>query len=119
MSLSFFIPSEADSKTIDFNDSYYLLQHKRGWYITYKMLSLKKKGIFGFSEGSVFKTKNDHVPTGKQVTLLKKEAMKEILKGKGIKLDKDPTFDVLRSGFLFGIPIKVPTGNSYWEVDNV
>lgn len=118
MCLSFFIPSKEDFDSIDFNDSYYFLQHKRGWYITYKMLSLKKKGIFGFSEGSVFKTTNDHVPTGKQVTLLEKGVMKKILEDKGISLEKDPTFDVLRSGFLFGIPIKVPTGNSYSEVDN-
>jgi len=118
VSLSFFIPSKEDFNAIDFNDSYYLLQHKRGWYITYKMLSLKKKGIFGFSEGSVFKTKNDHVPTGKQVKLLEKEAMEDILKKKGISLDKDPAFDVLRSGFWYGIPIRVPGGNSYAEVDN-
>jgi CRISPR-associated protein Csm4 len=113
MSLSFFIPSKEDFDAIDFNDSYYFLQHKRGWYITYKMLSLKKKGIFGFSEGSVFKTKNGHIPTGKEVILLEKEAMKEILERKGIELDKDSTFDVLRSGFWFGIPTRVPTGNSY------
>ncbi len=118
VSLSFFIPSEEDFKAIDFSDSYYLLQHKRGWYITYKMLSLKKKGIFGFSEGSVFKTKNGHIPTGKQVKLLEKDAMEDILKKKGIELDKDPAFDVLRSGFWYGIPIRVPGGNSYSEVDN-
>jgi CRISPR-associated protein Csm4 len=95
MSLSFFIPSEHDK--IDFNKSFYLLQHKRGWYITHKVLSLKKKGIFGFSEGSVFRINKK--PTGKKVILLRKKEM---------EFKTDSPFDILRSGFIYGIPVNPP-----------
>ncbi len=97
MNLSFFIPSPDDVQNMDLNRSFYRLQHKRGWYITHKFLNLKKKGIFGFSEGSVFFTRG--ALTGKIAVLLKKEEI------------KSPTlspFDVLRSGLLFGIPVKCP-----------
>jgi CRISPR-associated protein Csm4 len=109
LSLSFFIPSDKDFKDIRFDDSYYLLQHKRGWYNTHRVLSLKKKGIFGFAEGSVFKS--DQMPTGKKVTLLKKDEMGKIF-------PNVPVFDVLRSGFLFGLPVKVPAAGSVREVEN-
>jgi CRISPR-associated protein Csm4 len=109
MTLSFFIPSEADVKSIDFRGSYYRLQHKRGWYNTYQWLSLKKKEIFGFSAGSVFKT--GRTPTGTEVILLGKN---EIPGG----LKKAPAFDVLRSGFCYGIPVKVPPENDYAEVEH-
>ncbi len=111
MSLSFFIPSPEDSEAIDFDDSYYLLQHKRGWYNTHRVLSLKKKGIFGFSEGSVFK--NDRGLTGKEVTLLTKDEMCKVF-------PNADGFDILRSGFLFGCPVKVPAGGSAGvsEVEN-
>jgi len=109
MSLSFFIPTETDSKAIDFNHSYYLLQHKRGWYNTHRVLSLKKKGIFGFSEGSVFK--NDRELTGKEVELLKKDEMDKLF-------PNAVGFDILRSGFFFGIPVNVPADHPVTEVGN-
>lgn len=99
MSLSFFIPSEEDATAIAFDESYYLLQHKRGWYNTHRLLTLKKKGIFGFAEGSVFKS--GRVLTGKEVTLMTKDEMGRIFPGAD-------TFDILRSGFLFGFPVTVP-----------
>lgn len=109
MSLSFFIPSEEDAEAIDFDDSYYLLQHKRGWYNTHRLLSLKKKGIFGFSEGSVFKS--DGMLTGEKVTLLTKDEMGDIF-------PNAVGFDILRSGFFFGFPVTVPAAHSVTEVEN-
>jgi CRISPR-associated protein Csm4 len=109
MSLSFFIPSQEDAAAIRFDDSYYLLQHKRGWYNTHGVLTLKKGGIFGFAEGSVFKC--GRMLTGKEVTLVTKDEMGRIYPG----ID---AFDILRSGFLFGLPIRIPTAGSGKEVGN-
>ncbi len=107
LSLSFFIPSEEDFQNIDFADSFYHLEHKRGWYITHKVMNLKKKGIFGFSEGSVFSIRDtrgahgaQYTLTGKKVTLLSKEEM--------ASQTKSP-FEILRHGFLYGIPVTIPT----------
>lgn len=109
LSLSFFIPSKEDSKAIDFDHSYYHLQHKRGWYNTHRVLSLKKKGIFGFSEGSVFK--NDRELTGEKVELLKKDEMEGFF-------PNTAGFDILRSGFFFGFPVNVPADHPVTEVEN-
>jgi len=100
MNLSFFIPSQDDIKHIDLNNSFYRLHQKRGWYITHRFLNLKKRGIFGFSEGSVFSTTSPSLPlTGKTAVLLKKEE---------IPSPASPPFDIFRHGFFFGVPVKIP-----------
>lgn len=96
MNLSFFIPSLDDVSNIDFQHSYYQLHEKRGWYITDRFLNLKKRGIYGFAEGSIFMTNREL--TGKTVTLLNKEE---------IFTTGAPAFDVLRHGYIFGIRVKI------------
>lgn len=97
MNLSFYIPSETDLESIDLTKSYYRLQHKRGWYVTHRVLNLKKKGIFGFGEGSVFAS--DRELTGKTVTLLDRNEMAGFT---------DAPFEILRNGYMVGIPVQVP-----------
>ncbi len=98
ITLSFYIPEEKEFSSIEIEKSYYILKHKTGWFTAYKYFNLRKRSIYGFSEGSVFYSQKS--PKGKVVELLKKE---EVVFGNGEKNE----FSVWRSGLFLGFPIRI------------
>jgi len=95
MSLSFFIPSATDCNAVTFGKSFYRLQRKKGWFNTYRLMTVKKKSVRGFAEGSVFFSNKKL--NGKSVTL----------KSAADSAGKLP-FDILRNGHCLAVPVNLP-----------
>lgn len=81
MCLSLYCPTEDELKTFDLKTSFYKLQKRGGWVSSSAVenISYRKKSVFMFNEGSVFKTQNTDnqlFVKGKSVTITP-EVMKD------------------------------------------